>query len=27
MAERQRNIARLDQLKALRAERFELMDR
>jgi radical SAM superfamily enzyme YgiQ (UPF0313 family) len=27
MAERQRNTARLEQLKALRAERFELMDR
>jgi hypothetical protein len=27
MAERQRNIARLDQLRVLRAERFELMDR
>src|SRR4029450_5351149 len=27
MAERQRNQARLEQLKALRAERFELMDR
>jgi radical SAM superfamily enzyme YgiQ (UPF0313 family) len=27
MAERQRNVARLDQLRALRAERFELMDR
>src|SRR5687768_4058744 len=27
MAERQRNAARLEQLRALRAERFELMDR
>lgn len=27
MAERQRNIPRLEQLKALRAERFELMER
>ncbi len=27
MAERQRNVARLEQLQALRAERFELMDR
>src|SRR4029453_6233777 len=27
MAERQRNVARLEQLRALRAERFELMDR
>jgi radical SAM superfamily enzyme YgiQ (UPF0313 family) len=27
MAERQRNAARLEQLQALRAERFELMDR
>jgi len=27
MAERQRNAARLEQLKTLRAERFELMDR
>ena len=27
MAERQRNAARLEQLKALRAERFELMER
>ena len=27
MAERQRNVARLKQLRALRAERFELMDR
>ena len=27
MAERQRNVARLEQLSALRAERFELMDR
>ena len=27
MAERQRNTARLEQLRALRAERFELMDR
>ncbi|HUE87445.1 MAG TPA: radical SAM protein [Vicinamibacterales bacterium] len=27
MAERQRNSARLEQLRALRAERFELMDR
>lgn len=27
MAERQRNIARIEQLRALRAERFELMDR
>jgi radical SAM superfamily enzyme YgiQ (UPF0313 family) len=27
MAERQRNTARLEQLKALRAERFELMER
>jgi radical SAM superfamily enzyme YgiQ (UPF0313 family) len=27
MAERQRNIARLEQLRSLRAERFELMDR
>jgi radical SAM superfamily enzyme YgiQ (UPF0313 family) len=27
MAERQNNVARLEQLKALRAERFELMDK
>src|SRR5687768_2057743 len=27
MAERQRNVARLEQLRTLRAERFELMDR
>jgi Radical SAM superfamily len=27
MAERQRNVPRLEQLRALRAERFELMDR
>src|SRR5690242_10417906 len=27
MAERQRNVARLEQLQALRAERFELMER
>jgi radical SAM superfamily enzyme YgiQ (UPF0313 family) len=27
MAERQRNVARLEQLRALRAERFELMER
>ena len=27
MAERQRNPARLEQLRALRAERFELMER
>ena len=27
MAERQRNVSRLEQLRALRAERFELMDR
>lgn len=27
MAERQRNVARIEQLRALRAERFELMDR
>ena len=27
MAERQRNAARLEQLRALRAERFALMDR
>ena len=27
MAERQHNVARLEQLRALRAERFELMDR
>ena len=27
LAERQRNAARLEQLRALRAERFELMDR
>jgi radical SAM superfamily enzyme YgiQ (UPF0313 family) len=27
MAERQRNVARLEQLRALRAERFQLMDR
>jgi len=27
IAERQRHVARLEQLRALRAERFELMDR
>jgi hypothetical protein len=27
MADRQRNVARLEQLRALRDERFELMDR
>jgi radical SAM superfamily enzyme YgiQ (UPF0313 family) len=27
MAERQRNVSRLEQLRAMRAERFELMDR